>query len=83
MMSRVHELTLNQAVEKMRGPVHTKLKLTIMRKGQGQADRRDHCARRHSREVGALTQRGRRCRLYPYHPTFNEPDHGRLEEGDP
>ena len=30
----VHGLTLNQAVEKMRGPVHTKMKLTIMRKGQ-------------------------------------------------
>jgi len=30
----VHRLTLNQAVEKMRGPVHTKIKLTIMRKGQ-------------------------------------------------
>jgi carboxyl-terminal processing protease len=30
----VHGLTLNQAVEKMRGPVHTKIKLTIMRKGQ-------------------------------------------------
>src|SRR4029079_16126697 len=30
----VHGLTLNQAVEKMRGPVNTKIKLTIMRKGQ-------------------------------------------------
>ena len=30
----VHGLTLNQAVEKMRGPVHTKIKLTIMRKGR-------------------------------------------------
>ena len=30
----VHGLTLNQAVEKMRGPVHTKIKLTIMRKEQ-------------------------------------------------
>src|SRR5665647_141916 len=27
-------LTLNQAVEKMRGPVNTKIKLTVMRKGQ-------------------------------------------------
>ena len=27
-------LTLNQAVEKMRGPLNTKIKLTIMRKGQ-------------------------------------------------
>jgi PDZ domain len=30
----VHGLTLDQAIEKMRGPVHTKVKLTIMRKGQ-------------------------------------------------
>jgi len=30
----VHGLTLDQAVEKMRGPVHTEVKLTIMRKGQ-------------------------------------------------
>src|ERR1700760_4946584 len=33
----VQGLTLNQAVEKMRGPVNTKIKLTIMRKG---ADKR-------------------------------------------
>jgi carboxyl-terminal processing protease len=31
---KVQGLTLNQAVEKMRGPVKTKIKLTIMRKGQ-------------------------------------------------
>ena len=31
---QVHGLTLNQAVEKMRGPVNTRIKLTIMRKGQ-------------------------------------------------
>jgi carboxyl-terminal processing protease len=31
---QVQGLTLNQAVEKMRGPVNTKLRLTIMRKGQ-------------------------------------------------
>src|SRR6201997_1951145 len=31
---QVHGLTLNQAVEKMRGPVNTTIKLTIMRKGQ-------------------------------------------------
>ena len=30
----VHGLTLDQAVEKMRGPVNTRIKLTIMRKGQ-------------------------------------------------
>jgi carboxyl-terminal processing protease len=31
---QVHGLTLNQTIEKMRGPVNTKIKLTIMRKGQ-------------------------------------------------
>src|SRR5690349_21152765 len=31
---QVQGLTLNQAVEKMRGPVNTKIMLTIMRKGQ-------------------------------------------------
>ena len=31
---QVQGLTLDQAVEKMRGPVNTKVKLTIMRKGQ-------------------------------------------------
>src|SRR3978361_1418949 len=30
---RVQGLTLNEAVEKMRGPVNTKIKLPIMRKG--------------------------------------------------
>jgi carboxyl-terminal processing protease len=30
----VHGLTLNQAIEKMRGRAHTRIKLTIMRKGQ-------------------------------------------------
>ena len=30
---QVQGLTLNQAVEKMRGPVNTKIKLSIMRKG--------------------------------------------------
>ena len=31
---QVQGLTLNRAIEKMRGPVNTKIKLTIMRKGQ-------------------------------------------------
>src|SRR6202165_3033480 len=34
---QVQGLTLNQAVEKMRGPVNTKIKLTIIRKGQDKA----------------------------------------------
>ena len=31
---QAHGLTLNQAAEKMRGPVNTKIKLTITRKGR-------------------------------------------------
>jgi carboxyl-terminal processing protease len=31
---QVQGMTMNQAVEKMRGPVNTKIKITIMRKGQ-------------------------------------------------
>ena len=31
---QVYGLTLNQAVQKMRGPANTKIKLTIIRKGQ-------------------------------------------------
>src|SRR6202049_1269370 len=34
---QVHGLTLDQVVEKMRGPVNTKIKLTIMRKGSDKA----------------------------------------------
>ncbi len=34
---QVHGLTLDQAVEKMRGPVNTKIKLTIQRKGSDKA----------------------------------------------
>ena len=45
---QVRNLTLNQAVEKMRGPVNTKIKLTIMRRGSRPADRSRHrCADRH------------------------------------
>jgi Peptidase family S41 len=36
-VEQVHGLTLNQAVEKMRGPVSTKIKLTIMREGSESA----------------------------------------------
>ena len=50
---QVQGLTLNQAVEKMRGPVNTKIKLTIMRKGAGQADRGLDHARHHPRALGA------------------------------
>ena len=78
---QVQGLTLNQAVEKMRGPVNTKIKLTIMRKGANKPIDRDAHARRHPRALGALARRGRRRRLYPHHPVQRADDR-RPEEGD-
>ena len=78
---QVQGLTLNQAVEKMRGPVNTKIKLTIMRKGQDKpievSITRDVIRVR----VGALARRRRRCRLHPHHPV-QRADHRGPEEGD-
>ena len=76
---QVQGLTLNQAVEKMRGPVNTKIKLTIMRKGAGQADRGDAHARHHPRALGALACRRRGRRLYPAH-AVQRADHRRPED---
>ena len=64
---QVQGLTLNQAVEKMRGPVNTKIKLTIMRKGQDKpievSITRDVIRVRSVR----IAHRRRRCRLHPHH----------------
>ncbi len=76
----VQGLTLNQAVEKMRGPVNTKIKLKVMRKGQDKpvevAITRDVIRVRsvRSRLEG-------RCRLHPHHPV-QRADHRGPEEGD-
>ena len=78
---QVQGLTLNQAVEKMRGPVNTKIKLTIMRKGQDKPIEVTTHARRHPRALGALARRRRRCRLHPHH-AVQRADHRRPEEGD-
>ena len=77
----VQGLTLNQAVEKMRGPVNTKIKLKIMRKGAGQAGRGLDHARHHPGALGALAHGGRRRRLHPRHPV-QRADHRGPEEGD-
>ena len=77
----VQGLTLNQAVEKMRGPVNTKIKLKIMRKGAGQAGRGVDHPRHHPRALGALAHGRRRRRLHPRHPV-QRADHRRREEGD-
>ena len=65
---QVQGLTLNQAVEKMRGPVNTKIKLDHHAQGRGQADRGLDHARRHPRALGAHAHRRRRHRLHPRHP---------------
>ena len=64
----VQGLTLNQAVDKMRGAINTSVKLTHpARQGQGE-DRGQADARRDPHQVGALAQAGRRHRLYPHLP---------------
>ena len=63
----VQGLTLNQAVEKMRGPVNTKIQLKIMRKGQDKPIEVVDHPRRHPRALGALAHRRRRRRLHPHH----------------
>ena len=63
----VQGLTLNQAVEKMRGPVNTKIRLKIIRKGQDNPIDVTSGARQHPRPLGARACRRRRYRLYPYH----------------
>jgi C-terminal processing protease CtpA/Prc len=78
---QVQGLTLNQAVEKMRGPVNTKIKLTIMRKGQDKpievSITRDVIR---VRSVRMRTGR-RRHRLHPRHPV-QRADLGRTAQGD-
>ena len=76
---QVQGLTLNQAVEKMRGPVNTKIKLTIMRKGQDKPLEIDDRARHHPRAGGALARRRRRCRLHPHH-AVQRADHRGLKK---
>ena len=64
----VQGMTLNQAVDKMRGEVNTNVKLTIAaRRQEGEARRHAH-PRRHPDQVGPLACRQARHRLYPHHP---------------
>ncbi len=53
----VHGLTLNQAVEKMRGPSAHQDQAHHYAQGAGQADRRDYHSRPDTREVSAVAQR--------------------------
>ena len=74
----VQGLTLNQAVEKMRGPVNTKIRLKIIRKGQDNPIDvtlvRDNIR---VRSVRARVEAGRH-RLYPHHH-LQRADHRRPE----
>ena len=65
----VQGLTLNDAVDKMRGPVNTPITLTIFRKGARQAVRREADPRRDHRPVGASPRRGGRRRLSSASPS--------------
>ena len=64
----VQGMTLNQAVDKMRGAVNTNVKLTLQRGAQEAEDRRHADPRHHPDQVGALACREARHRLYPHHP---------------
>jgi carboxyl-terminal processing protease len=71
----VQGLTLNQAVDKMRGPINTKIRLKVVRKGVDKP-----IARRDSRALGAL--RGARgYRLCAHHAVHRADERG-SEEGD-
>src|SRR5205809_2690735 len=62
----VQGLTLNQAVEKMRGPVNTKIRLKIVRKGSDNPI--EVTLVRDNIRVRSVRARGRRrYRLYPHH----------------
>ena len=63
----VQGLTLNQAVEKMRDPVNTKIRLKIVRKGQT-TDRSHAGARQHPRPLGTSNRTTSPIRV----TTFNE-----------
>ena len=78
----VQGLTLDQAVEKMRGAGQHHDQAQDHAQGP-KKDVKDvtHRARHHPRPVGALARRGRRCRLHPHHPV-QRADHRRPEEGD-
>ena len=69
----VQGLTLNQAVDKMRGAVKTSVKLTIVRK-----DRKDPLELKLTREIiqvkSVKFQPGGRCRLRPDHPVQRADD---------
>ena len=75
----VQGLTLNQAVEKMRGPVNTR-SASRSCAGRRQADRGDDRSRHHPGALGALAHRKRRGRVCARDPVQRADDR-RREEG--
>ncbi len=63
----VKGLTLKEAVDKMRGPAKTPVKLTVERGSNGDVKEYHDRPRDHPCSVGALAPGERRHRLYPHH----------------
>ena len=72
----VQGLTLNQAVEKMRGPVNTKIKLKVIRKGQDKPLEITLTRENIKRPPGACAHRAGRHRLHPRHLVQRADDRG-------
>ena len=77
----VQGLTLNQAVEKMRGSGQHQDPAEDHPQGPGQSDRRHAGARQHPRPLGARARRRGRHRLHPRHH-IQRADHRRPEARD-
>ena len=74
-------LTLDQAVEKMRGAINSPVKLKVAPRPEEGGQGLHHRPRSHPRPVGALACRGRRHRLHPHH-SVHRADRGGAEGGD-
>ncbi len=77
----IQGMTLEQAVNRMKGPANSKIRLKVARKGAGYADRYCHRARDHPGAAGPLQDRRRRHRLHQDHP-LQRADHRGPEKGD-
>ena len=77
----VSGLTLNQAVDKMRGAVNTPVTLKILRGPKKDTRGHQADARRDHHQIGPQQDRRRRRRLHPHHPV-QRADLRRREGGD-
>ena len=74
-------LTLDQAVDKMRGSINSAGEAQDHARREEGGQGLHHRPRSHPRPIGALACRGRRHRLYPHH-SVHRADRGRPEERD-